>query len=54
MTLKTHVIPKLQIVKEMVRQMFKSARFIAFFNSQHVKESNTLKKSAWQHFYHIL
>ena len=53
MTLIAQVFPKLQSVKDMFRQMFKQPRFRAPFNSQHIKVSQTLMKTASQHFYHI-
>ena len=51
MTLIAYVYPKLKTAKHVVRQMYKNPRFGTPFNSQHVKESQRLMKSAWQHFY---
>ena len=53
MTLIAYVSPKLQSGNNMVRQIFKQSCFRAHFDSQHVKASETLTKSAWQHFHHI-
>ena len=50
MTLIAHVFPKLRIVKDVVRQMSKKTRFRAPFDSQHVKECQTLLKSVQKHF----
>ena len=36
----------------MVRLMFRLPHFRAHFDSEHIKASQTLIKSAWQHFYH--
>ena len=47
------VFPKLQTVKYMVRPFSKKRRFRTSFDSQHVKLSQKLVKSAWEHFYHI-
>ena len=52
MTFIANVFPKLWNVKDMVRQMFGQSRFRTPFDSEHVKASQTLMKSAWQHFYH--
>ena len=46
-----NVFPKLQTVKDLVRPL--KRRFRTSFNSQHVKGSQRLVKSAWEHFYHI-
>ena len=45
--------PKLQTVKDLVRQLSKNRCFRTSFDSQHVKRSQTIVKSAWEHFYHI-
>ena len=45
---------KLQNVKNLVRPLSKKHTFGALFHSQHVKESQTLLKSSWEHFHHIL
>ena len=46
-----NVFPKLKTVKVVVRQMSKEPHFRIPFNSQQVKGSQTLVKSAWQRFY---
>ena len=51
MTLIAYVFPKWQTVKNLVRSMSKKRRFRTPFNIQHAKESQTLAKSAWQHFF---
>ena len=48
-----NVFPKLQTVKDLVRPLSKNHRFRTSFKSQHVKGSQTLKKSAREHFYQI-
>ena len=48
-----NVFPKLQNVKDLVRQHSKNCRFKTSFTSQHVKGSQTLEKSPWEHFYQI-
>ena len=48
-----HVFPILQTVKDFVRPLPKKRRFRVSFDSQHVKASETLLKSAWEYFYHI-
>ena len=48
-----NVLPKLENVKDLVRPHSKKRRFRSSFDSQHVKASETLGKSAWEHFYHI-
>ena len=52
MTLIAYLFPKLQTAKDGVRQTSKKHRFRTHFDSQHVKGSESLVKSAWQHFYH--
>ena len=47
------VFPKLPTVKDLVRPLSKKRCFRTPFDSQHVKESQTFVKSAWEHFYHI-
>ena len=44
---------ELQTVKDLVRPLSEKHRFKAPFDSQHVKGSQTLVKSAWEHFHHI-
>ena len=48
-----NVFPQLKTVKNLVRPLFEKRRFRTSFDSQHVKGSQTLVKSSWQHFYHI-
>ena len=48
-----NVFPKLQTVKELVRPLSKKRRFKTSFDSEHVKGSQKLVTSAWEHFYHI-
>ena len=45
---------KLQSVKILVRPLSKKRRFRTCFDSQHVKASQVLVKSPWEHFYHVL
>ena len=52
-TLTAYVFRKLQTAKDVVRQMSKRPRFRTPFDSQNNKGSQTLAKSALQHFYHI-
>ena len=47
------VFPRLLTVKDLFRPLCKKHRFRRSFGSQHVKGSQTLVKSAWEHFYHI-
>ena len=47
-----NVLPKLENVKDLVRPHSKKRRFRSSFDSQHVKASETLGKSAREHFYH--
>ena len=55
MTLIADVFPKLQAAKDVLPKMPKSPRFRTPCDSQHVNGSETLVKSAWQHFYdHII
>ena len=44
---------KLQTVKELVRPLFKIHRFRNSFANQRIKESQTLVKSASEHFHHF-
>ena len=48
-----NAFPKLQTLKNLVRTLSKKRRFRTSFDSQHVKRSQTLVKSAWEYFYHI-
>ena len=48
-----NVLSKLQNVKDLVRPLSKKRRFRTSFDSQHVKASETLVKSAWDYFYQI-
>ena len=51
MTLIAYVFRKLQTVKEVVRQISKEHRFRTTFKCKHAKGSQTIVKSASQHFY---
>ena len=44
---------KLQTLKDLVTALSKKHRFRRPFDSQHVKRSQTLVKSAREHFHHI-
>ena len=48
-----NVFPKLQTVKILVRPLSKKRRFRTRFDSQHVKTSEILAKSPWEHFCHV-
>ena len=48
-----YVFPNFRTAKDVVMQMSKKPRFRTPFDSQHVKGSQTLVKSAWHQFYHI-
>ena len=48
-----NVFSKLQTVKILVKPLSKKIRFRTCFDSQHLKKSQTLMKSAWENFYHI-
>ena len=48
-----NVFPQLMNVKDLLRPLTKNLCFRTSFDSQHVKWSQTLVKSAWQHSYHI-
>ena len=48
-----NVFLKLQTVKSLVRPLSKKCRFRTFFDTQHVKRSQTLVKCVWKHFNHI-
>ena len=51
MLLMTLIFPELLIPKNIVTWMSESCYFRRPFASKHVKESQTLLMSAWQHFY---
>ena len=53
MVVKANVLPIVQTVKNLVRPLSNKRCFRTSFESQHVKESETLGKPAWEHFYHI-
>ena len=53
MIVTAHVFPKLQTVKELFRPISKMCCFRTSFDSEQVKASQTLVKSAREHFYHI-
>ena len=44
---------KLQTVEKLVRPLFKKHRFRNSFDNQHIKESQTLVKSASEHCHHF-
>ena len=44
---------QLETVKELFRPLSEKLSFRTLFDSQHVKESQTIAKAAWDHFYHI-
>ena len=48
-----NVFPKLKTPKDVVKQISKKHRFRTPFDGQDGKMSETLVKSAWEHFYHI-
>ena len=48
-----NVFPKLQTVKDLVRPLSIKCSFRTSFDSQHSKVSQTVVKSASQHFYHV-
>ena len=48
-----NVFPNLQTVTDLVRPLSKKSRFKTSFDSEHVKGSQKLVTSAWEHFYHI-
>ena len=48
-----NVFPILRTVKDFVRPLTKKPHFRTSFDSQHVKGSQTIVKSSWEHFYHI-
>ena len=52
MTSMAYAFRKLQTAKDVVRQISKNTHFASLFNSQHVKASESLVKSARQRFYH--
>ena len=47
------VFQKLQTVKNLLRSLSKKRRFRTRFNIQHVKASQILVKSPWEHFCHV-
>ena len=47
------VFQKLQNLKNFVRPLCKKRYFVTRFDSQHVKMSQILEKSPWEHFYHV-
>ena len=48
-----NVFPKLQTWKSFVRPFCKKCHFGTLFDSQHVKVSQKLAKSPWDHFLHV-
>ena len=53
MTVIANVFPRLHIFKDLVRPLSKINHFRTSLNSQYVQGSQTLMKSAWEHFYNI-
>ena len=53
MILIANAFPKLQTVKHLVRLISKRCCFRTPFDSQHVKESQTLVRSPWVCFFHV-
>ena len=53
MVVRANVFWKLQNVKDLFRLLIQKRCFRTSFDSQHVKESQTLVKSSWEYFYHI-
>ena len=51
--IRANVFPKLQTVKILIRPLCKKRRFKKRFDSQHVKASQILAKSASEQFYHV-
>ena len=48
-----NVFPNLRTVKDLVKPLYKKGRFRTSFRSQHIKGSQLLVKSAWEHFDHL-
>ena len=48
-----NVLSKLQTVKDLFRALSKKRRFRTSFENQHVKGSQRLLRSTWEHFYDI-
>ena len=46
--------PKLKMVQDMARPLFKKRHFRTLFERQHGKESQTLVKYAWEHIYRMI
>ena len=53
MILIANAFPQLQTLKHLVRPLSKKSCFRTPFDSQHVKESETLVRSLWVHFYDV-
>ena len=53
MIVTANVFPILQTVNALVRPLSEKRCFRTSFESQNVTTSETLVKSAWEHFYHI-
>ena len=49
-----YLFPKLQTPKDLDKPMSEKPRYRTPFNIHYVKSFQTLAKSAWQHFHHIL
>ena len=45
---------KIKDRQNLVRPLFKKRSFRTSFSGQHVKGSQTIVKTAWEHFYHFL
>ena len=48
-----NVLPKLTTIKNLFRTISKRSRFRACFDSQHVRVSQILSKSTWEHSYRV-
>ena len=53
MKVTANVFPKIQTVKNLVGALSKTRRFRTCFDSEHVKASQMLAKSPWEHFCHV-
>ena len=48
-----NVFPKVQTVKNLLRPLSKKRHLRTRFHSQHVKASQIIAKSQWEHIYHV-
>ena len=48
-----NIFPKVQTVQNFVRSFCKKSRFLTRFHCQHVKVSQSLAKSPWEHVYPV-